>query len=134
MTIKLTPKQEKFAQGVASGLSQSDAYRKSFNVRKNTKPESVNQAASKLMSNTNISSRVRELQKPYIEEAGITLQSHLAALKSLHDLAISTEDWSPAITAEIARGKVAGLYVEKVEHTGNVTVEVIDYAKQHKSK
>ena len=43
-------------------------------------------------------------------------------LADLRDRADAAEDFSPAITAEVARGKASGLYVEKVEHTGNVTI------------
>ena len=59
----LTPKQEKFAQCVADGLSQADAYRKAFDVSPSTKPTTVQVNASKLMSDTNVSLRVDELRK-----------------------------------------------------------------------
>lgn len=43
--MSLTPKQEKFAQEVASGKSQADAYLAAFNCAK-SKPETVIQSAS----------------------------------------------------------------------------------------
>lgn len=59
----LTPKQEKFAQCVADGMSQADAYREAFDVSPSTKPTTVQVNASKLMSDTNVSLRVDELRK-----------------------------------------------------------------------
>ena len=56
--MELTPKQEKFAQSVVSGMNQSDAYRAAYKVRPNTKPETVNQAASRIMSDSNVAARV----------------------------------------------------------------------------
>jgi len=45
----LTPKQEKFAQSVASGKSQADAYRMAYNAE-NMKDETVWARASELMA------------------------------------------------------------------------------------
>jgi hypothetical protein len=58
---KLTPKKLHFARCVASGMTQSDAYRESFNVKTLTKPESVHQSASRLIADPNVASRVRHL-------------------------------------------------------------------------
>jgi hypothetical protein len=116
--MSLTAKQEAFAQAVASGKSQSEAYRIAFNVRATTKPESVNQAASKLMADPNLCSRVAELRKPIVEAAQITLASHLERLRALSEAAEEGSQYSAAISAEIARGKASGLYIDKTEHSG----------------
>ena len=58
---KLTPKKLHFARCVASGMSQSDAYRESFEVRPLTTAESVHQQASRLMADSNVASRVNQL-------------------------------------------------------------------------
>ena len=120
----LTPKQEAFAIAVASGMTQADAYREAFNVKPTTKPESVLQLASRLMAKVNIRSRVDELKKPIIEAAGITLESHLARLEHLGKKAEDAESYTAAISAEVARGKVAQLYTERIEHTGNFSIGV----------
>jgi phage terminase small subunit len=116
--MSLTPQQEAFAQAVASGMNQSDAYRASYKVRPTTKPLSVNQAASKLMTDPNISSRVEELRKPVVEAAQITLGSHLKRLQALSKKAEDSGQMSAAIAAEVARGKASGLYIERTELTG----------------
>jgi phage terminase small subunit len=115
---ELTPKQEAFAQAVASGMSQSDAYRTAYKVREGTKPETVNQQASRLMSGRNIAARVAEFRKPIAEAAQITLASHLKRLQDLSEAAEQGSQYSAAISAEVARGKAAGLYVEKSEISG----------------
>jgi hypothetical protein len=114
----LTPKQEAFAQAVASGMSQSDAYRAAYKVRESTKPETVNQQASRIMADRKVAARVDELRKPVVEAAQITLASHLARLRALSEAAEGSAQYSAAITAEIARGKASGLYIEKTELTG----------------
>ena len=59
--MSLTPKQEAFAQNVASGMTQADAYRGSYNAEK-MKPESVQVNASKLMADAKVRLRVEELR------------------------------------------------------------------------
>ncbi len=111
----LTPKQEVFAQAVASGKSQSDAYRAAYKVGANTKPETVNQAASRIMADSNVAARVAELRKPIAEKAQMTLESHLRDLMMLRNMAVKEKQIGAAITAEIARGKAAGVHVERSE-------------------
>lgn len=113
--MTLTPKQERFAQEVASGKSQADAYRAAFNVRASTKPETIHKRASELMRSGEVAGRVEELRKPIVEEVGITLKGHLEDLKRLRNAAVQSGQYGAAITAEVARGKAAGIHVEKSE-------------------
>ena len=115
--MSLTPKQEAFAQAIVTGMSQTEAYRVAYKVRPNTKPESVNQNASRIMANVNIMSRVAELREPVAKKAQITLESHLDDLMRLRNMAAKEKQYSAAISAEIARGKASGVHVEKSEQT-----------------
>ena len=115
--MSLTPKQEKFAREVASGKTQADAYRAAYSAGKMA-DKTVIEAASRLMADSNISARVEVIRKPITERAQITLESHLADLKSLRNMAAKAEQMSAAIAAEVARGKAVGLYIDRKEHTG----------------
>lgn len=115
---QLTPKQESFAHAVASGMSQSDAYRAAYAVREGTKADSINQKASKIMAEVKVRSRVAELRAPVVEAAQITLTSHLERQRALSAAAEAGNQYSAAIAAEVARGKASGLYVERTELTG----------------
>ena len=99
---------EKFAQGLAQGLSVRAAHTKA-----GYKPDRGN--AVRLTANDSISDRVAELQATVAETAVITLASHLRDLKHLRDKACAAGRYAAAISAEIARGRVAGLYVERIE-------------------
>lgn len=107
--MTLTPKREKFAQAVASGMNQSDAYRVAFNVKPGSKLTSINVNASKVMSDANVALRVSELRAPAVKKVGITLESHLADLEMLRDMAKDMGQIQAAITAEVARGKHSGV-------------------------
>ena len=75
----LTPKQEKFAQCVASGMTQADAYRNAYNASKMNN-ESIIKKASELMKESHISGRVGELSKPAIEKAKVTAERVIAEI------------------------------------------------------
>lgn len=116
--LTLTPKQERFAMAVASGKTQSDAYREAYNVRPTTKMETINQQASRLLANSNIYARVEELRKPIAQKAMITLESHIERLKELAALAVDTGQIAAAIKAEELCGKASGIYIERRQLTG----------------
>lgn len=114
----LTPKREKFAQAVASGKNQSDAYRSAFDAA-GMKPATINVKASELMADGKVRGRVEELRQPIAEAAQITLESHLRDLLALRDMAAEEKQMSAAIAAEVARGKAAGVVApEKREVSG----------------
>lgn len=121
----LTPKQEAFAVAYIETGNATEAYRRAYKPT-STKDSTLNRAAKALVDNPKIAARVAELRAPAAEAAQITLESHLADLKKLRDAALSAEKYGPAVQAEIARGKAAGIVVEKVEHTGRMVV-VKDY-------
>ena len=63
----LTPKQEKFVQGLFAGLSQREAYKQAYNAVK-MKDKSIDEKACVLAKEVKISSRLKALQDEVIEE------------------------------------------------------------------
>ena len=100
---RLTPKQEAFCLAYVETGNASEAYRRAYNAE-NMKPATVNRKAKMLKSK-------------------LTLESHLEKLRELRDAAADFGQFSAAIRAEIARGKAAGLYTEKVNLSGGVEVK-----------
>lgn len=113
----MTPKEEKFAQLVASGKTQSDAYRGAYDAE-NMKDATIASKASIVMAKGHVRARVEELRVPIVTKAQMTLESHLDDLLELRRLAVQDGKYSAAVSAEIARGKAAGLVVDKAEITG----------------
>lgn len=87
--------------------------------------------ASRLFSQPHVKEYLAELRRPAVEEAQLTLVSHLRDLQELRDAAKAAAQYGPAVTAEISRGKASGLYVEKHNFSGAVefkgTIEVIKH-------
>lgn len=80
--MSITPKQEKFAQEVASGKSQSDAYRAAFDCAR-SKPETIHRKASALMDDGKITARIKELQGKAADRAEITAERVLREVARL---------------------------------------------------
>lgn len=76
-TNKLTAQREKFAQGVASGLSQSDAYRAAYPKSKKWKDTAVHREASVMAGIPMVSQRIAELAKAVADKVGLTMEKTL---------------------------------------------------------
>jgi len=85
--MNLTPKQEAFAQAVANGMTQADAYRSAFNVRPGSKPESTWDSASKLMAHPQVSLRVAELKEKLEKKALWSREMSVKALVKAYQIA-----------------------------------------------
>ena len=72
------------------------------------------EAASRLAADSKIVARVAELRANGARRAEMTIQGHLETLENIRDQAIRKEQYQPATRAEELRGRVAGLYVEKL--------------------
>ena len=121
--MALTQKQESFCTEYVKCGNAAEAYRSAYKSEK-MKPESVWSLASRLMSNVNIMSRVQELRDAAAKEAQVTLEGHLNKLAELRDMAIEEGQLSAAITAEVSRGKAAGLYTERVKNEVSGGLEI----------
>ena len=64
---KLTAKQEAFAQGIADGLGQADAYRMAYDAE-GMKDNTIYSKASVLMSDGKVAARVAELKSLIVDK------------------------------------------------------------------
>ena len=109
---KLSPKQEKYAQNVAKGMSKKDAALDAGYSEKNAK-----RAGYVLDSDANplVKQRIQALQERAAKKVSLDLSTHLTDLKDIREGAMRNGAWSAAVTAEVARGKAAGLYINRSE-------------------
>ncbi len=56
-----------------------------------------------------------ELREPAVEAAQITFEQHLKDLAEIRDAAMTADNHGAAVSAEVARGKAAGLYIARSE-------------------
>ena len=123
----LTPKQEKFCQCVASGMSYADSYKEAYDAE-NMGIDTIYVNSSVLMSDNKISLRVNELRKPAIKKLEITLEKLLNELEQAKAFCLTEnkKDLNNYIKAIQEQGKLAGLYIDKQDITsGNEPITII---------
>lgn len=96
MPILKSPQREEFAQRVASGLSQADAYRKAYPSSLSWKDDSVHNKASALMRDALVKARVNELRA---EIAQKDLWSRIDSVETLKPIAMHADKDSDRIAA-----------------------------------
>jgi hypothetical protein len=81
--MALTPKQEKFCQCIADGMTQADSYRASYNASRMSKG-SVYVRASELMSDSKREDSVNALKKIAEGDRGSEVVAAVKELNSMH--------------------------------------------------
>ena len=123
--MSLTPSQEKFATGLAKGLSQAEAYRKAYPNSKKWKDESVWQKASVLASNIKVQSRVQELLQKAAAKNEITVERVLREIARLAFFDIRklvNDDGTPKGLHELDDDTAAAIAGLDVARVGNAVV------------
>ena len=130
----LTANQESFCVELAKHGNASTAYRKSY-AAENMTDGCIVREAGRLQKNPRITTRLSQLRADVRKSSGITLEEHMTTLKGLRNAAVQGRQFGPAVTAEMARGKVSGLYDDD-DDTGavpapvKVEISVVDGRRQ----
>jgi phage terminase small subunit len=82
-SLALTPKQEKYVQGLVAGLSQRQAYIGAYPNAKNWKESTVDSRASETLKNSKVLGRYNELMNEHKEKALWTREDAVNTLKWL---------------------------------------------------
>lgn len=78
----LTANQEKFCQGIIEGKSQAEAYRQAY-PKQRSSDKTVWEAASRLMANSKVNARIKELRDELAKPSIMTAQERLEFLTAV---------------------------------------------------
>lgn len=118
---ELNAKQEKFVQGLVSGLSQRKAYLAAFPNSARWKDTTVDNRASELFKKSEILGRYQELQQQATSEAVMSATKRKEWLtKLIHDEGEGTKNKLKAVDI---LNKMTGEYLNKVEVSGSLETE-----------
>lgn len=109
---------EKFAQCLASGMSQRNAYRVAFPNSKRWKDETVDSKASVLAKNDKVLERLRELAEQSTTEAVMNATQRKEWLTSI--IRSENEETKDKLKAVDILNRMEGEYVDKVQLGGQV--------------
>lgn len=113
--IKLTPKQEGFAQAYIETGNATEAYRRFYSVE-NMSDSSVNREAKQLLDHLKISSRIAQLRQLTVKRHMLTVDDLLAELEEARQLALATNSAAPAVGATMGKAKILGMDKQIVDH------------------
>ena len=133
--MSLTAKEEKYVQGLVTGLSQRKAYREAYPSSKDWKDRTVDSRASELFKKSNVLGRYNELMEEHKNKALWTREEAINELKWLYKQAIKSieeqdegyvrQGTSSALLGAIQElNKLEDLYPSdkhQVEHIGQVS-------------
>ena len=117
--MALTPKQEKFAQNVASGLNHTEAYRQA-GYGGDSSPRTINSDAYGLANRPHIIHRVAEIVAQRQAESAWTRSLLISEAAQNVRLARASGKLTASNGALSLIADVQGLKVHKIEHTGTV--------------
>lgn len=113
--MRLTNRQELFCIEISKGNTQKDAYIKAGYSTKNMKDETIRNNAYMLMQKSDIAARIKELKDPLQKKFEYTMEQSFEMFKKIQEMALNKEDLSNFIKAEELKGKLLGLYTDKVK-------------------
>ena len=109
---------EKFAQGIAQGISQRKAYRAAFLKSENWKDETVDSKASVLAKSEKVLERIKELQAAATSSAVKTAIQRKEWLTQVMDN--ECEEMQHRLKACDMLNKMEGEYTDKLQVNGTV--------------
>ena len=120
---KLTAKQEAFAQGIADGLGQADAYRMAYDAD-GMKDSTVYSNASRLMNDSKVVARVSELKAQVADKQLWTREMSVKGLMTAYRIALEAKT-STGMTAAVKELNIMHGYNEPTKVAVNVNFKPI---------
>jgi len=121
--MKLTPKKEKFSQKYVELGNASEAYRQSYNA-KNMTTKTINEAASRLLNDSKVAARIKQLQERLQKRHEVTVDSITAELEQARILAMMEKQAASAVSASNSKAKLHGLLNDKVDVDGEIRLSI----------
>lgn len=108
----LTQKQERFVQCIIDGMSQTEAYKASYNAEKMSH-KTITEKACVLMKDDRIKARLKEIRDKMISPSIMSAQERLEWLTKV--IKSGEETTTDKLKATDIMNKMQGEYVQKVE-------------------
>jgi len=149
----LTPKQERYVQGLFSGLSQREAYKQAYNCGA-MKNATIDKRASEIAQRGEIKGRLKELQENLAERNILTVEWVLNNLKEVAERCLQQEPvmirqgnemvesgeyqfaYAGANRSLELIGKHLGMFTDKMELTGKDggPIKYEDWTREERQK
>ena len=113
MPVLENPRHEIFAQHIAKGSSQREAYRAAGYSAKTD--AAVDTSASRLLSDVEVKARIAELQGKMARKLEVTIESLVAELEEARLLGLAVEQPAAMVAATMGKAKITGNVIDRKE-------------------
>lgn len=123
--MKLTPKQENFAQLYVELGNASEAYRRAYPGSEKWADNTIWPRSSNLLNSSKVHARVEQLQGEAKERNAVTVDSILAELEEARVASLTDgfKQGAVAVSASVAKAKLLGLIVDRKEQKVTAKIE-----------
>lgn len=118
MPVLSNAKHELFAQGVAKGKTQTQAF-----IDAGYSADTAYNNANRLMENDGIVNRIRELQERMAIKVEITALDIINELEQAREIAMQEKQTSSMVSASMGKAKLLGLITDKLQSNVNLTID-----------
>ncbi len=124
--MELTQKQETFCLDVHKGLTETDAYRNSYNVA-NMGTNSIYVEACRLKANPKVALRLKELNAPFVKRIQSTKDAKLRVLEDIYSKPVEVVTTKNIIGALAEHNRMTGDSAPdiNIEHQDNRVINII---------
>lgn len=137
MARQLTAQQEQYAQNLAAGLPQAEAYRKAYPKSVEWKETALWSEASRSARNPLIAARVKEIREPAVarvqEEIVYTAKVAMEEAREALELAKKTQQPGSMVAAVQLRAKLNGLLIERREQGNPGEFQALDASRKQEA-
>ena len=115
----LTAKQEKFVHNIIDGMSQADAYRDAY-PNQNMSDKTIHESASRLMNNSKIIARLREIRDKMAKPTIMSAQERLELLSRI------AKGEEPERVAQLVNGEVVEVEMPASLKTRKEAIDIMN--------
>lgn len=130
----LTAKQSAFCDGIAAGLSLSDAYRAAYDAS-GMAAKTIHEAACRLMADSKVAARLKQISEEKTAQLRMLASSDAAAaVEVFRQMMLTADTDATKVRAAELLAKASGVFTEKVEVTDKTDRSVSEIEQSIKDK
>lgn len=119
--MKLTAKQQMFVKEYLVDLNATQAA-----IRAGYSAKTARQIGEENLSKPDVAAAVKVEMDKRAQKTEITAEEVLKSIKRIAALAEASEEYGPALKGQELLGKHLKLFVDKIEHSGGISLNVVN--------
>jgi phage terminase small subunit len=120
-SLELTPRQKAFVKEYLKDLNGAQAA-----IRSGYSPKTARHQAQRLLTKAHVARAVQDGMTRRAKKVDLTAENILESIMDIRQMAVDQNKLPDALKANELLGKHLKLFTDRLEHTGNVTLQIIN--------